>query len=172
MPRSVTSSGSTAAPRWSPVRVAGSVRRWPGAFRRPGPRCSSPTSTRTPRWPPRNPSPPQAVSRSRSFSTCATRRRRTQAAAAAAELGGGALHILVNNAGAIAPAMFADLAEEKFRRVVDIHLVGTFIVQPGRAAAPAGRRHRPHHQRDFRRGPHRDHRAGQLRRPQRPASSA
>ena len=50
-----------------------------------------------------------------------------EAAAAAAELGGGALHILVNNAGAIAPAMFADLAEENFRRIVDIHLVGAFV---------------------------------------------
>jgi 3-oxoacyl-[acyl-carrier protein] reductase len=51
----------------------------------------------------------------------------TDAAAAAAELGGGALHILVNNAGAIAPAMFADLSEENFRRIVDIHLVGSFV---------------------------------------------
>jgi 3-oxoacyl-[acyl-carrier protein] reductase len=51
----------------------------------------------------------------------------TEAAAAAAELGGGALHILVNNAGAIAPAMFADLSEESFRRIVDIHLVGSFV---------------------------------------------
>src|SRR5271155_3788724 len=50
-----------------------------------------------------------------------------EAAAAAAELGGGALHILVNNAGAIAPAMFADLSEEKFRRIIDIHLVGSFL---------------------------------------------
>src|SRR3981081_2182807 len=36
----------------------------------------------------------------------------TEAAAAAAELGGGALHILVNNAGAIEPAMFAERWEE------------------------------------------------------------
>lgn len=49
------------------------------------------------------------------------------AAAAAAELGGGALHILVNNAGAIAPAMFADLSEENFRRIIDIHLIGSFV---------------------------------------------
>ncbi|MDH6247941.1 SDR family NAD(P)-dependent oxidoreductase [Mycobacterium sp. OTB74] len=49
------------------------------------------------------------------------------AAAAAAELGGGALHILINNAGAIAPAMFADLSEEKFRRIVEIHLIGSFV---------------------------------------------
>ena len=50
-----------------------------------------------------------------------------EATAAAAELGGGALHILVNNAGAIAPAMFEDMSEEKFRRIVDIHLVGSFV---------------------------------------------
>lgn len=50
-----------------------------------------------------------------------------ESASAAAELGGGTLHILVNNAGAIAPAMFADLSEENFRRIVDIHLTGSFI---------------------------------------------
>ena len=53
------------------------------------------------------------------------------AAAAAAEqaaaLGNGTLHILVNNAGAIAPAMFPRLSEEAFRRVIDIHLVGSFV---------------------------------------------
>jgi 3-oxoacyl-[acyl-carrier protein] reductase len=49
-----------------------------------------------------------------------------QAAKKAADLGGGTLHILVNNAGAIAPAMFGDLTEEAFRRIVDIHLVGSF----------------------------------------------
>jgi 3-oxoacyl-[acyl-carrier protein] reductase len=53
------------------------------------------------------------------------------AAAAAAEqaatLGDGRLHILVNNAGAIAPAMFPKLSEEAFRRVLDIHLVGSFV---------------------------------------------
>lgn len=50
-----------------------------------------------------------------------------EAAARAAALGGGTLHILVNNAGAIAPAMFADQTEETFRRIVDIHLVGSFL---------------------------------------------
>ncbi len=45
----------------------------------------------------------------------------------AAELTAGTLHILVNNAGAIAPAMFADQTEETFRRIVDIHLVGSFL---------------------------------------------
>jgi 3-oxoacyl-[acyl-carrier protein] reductase len=49
------------------------------------------------------------------------------AAAHAAGLTGGTLHILVNNAGAIAPAMLADQSEEIFRRIVDIHLVGSFL---------------------------------------------
>jgi 3-oxoacyl-[acyl-carrier protein] reductase len=50
-----------------------------------------------------------------------------EAARGAAELGDGTLHILVNNAGAIAPAMFGDLTEEAFRRILDIHLVGSFV---------------------------------------------
>jgi 3-oxoacyl-[acyl-carrier protein] reductase len=53
-----------------------------------------------------------------------------QAAAAAeqcATLGDGTLHILVNNAGAIAPAMFPKLSEEAFRRIIDIHLIGSFV---------------------------------------------
>jgi len=49
------------------------------------------------------------------------------AAGRAAALAGGTLHILVNNAGAIAPAMFPKLSEEAFRRIVDIHLVGSFV---------------------------------------------
>jgi 3-oxoacyl-[acyl-carrier protein] reductase len=48
------------------------------------------------------------------------------AAAHAAQLGGGTVHILVNNAGAIAPAMFPKLTEEAFRRIVEIHLMGSF----------------------------------------------
>jgi 3-oxoacyl-[acyl-carrier protein] reductase len=50
-----------------------------------------------------------------------------QATAHAAELGGGTLHILVNNAGVTAPAMFPNLTEESFRRVLDVHLVGSFL---------------------------------------------
>ena len=50
-----------------------------------------------------------------------------EAAERAAALAGGTLHILVNNAGAIAPAMLADQTEEIFRRIVDIHLVGSFL---------------------------------------------
>jgi 3-oxoacyl-[acyl-carrier protein] reductase len=57
--------------------------------------------------------------------------REAGAAAAAAEqaatLGDGTLHILVNNAGAIAPAMFPKLSEEAFRRIIDIHLIGSFV---------------------------------------------
>ena len=48
------------------------------------------------------------------------------AAARAATLGDGTLHILVNNAGTIAPAMFADLTEEAFRRMLDVHVLGAF----------------------------------------------
>jgi 3-oxoacyl-[acyl-carrier protein] reductase len=48
------------------------------------------------------------------------------AAAHAAQLGGGTVHILVNNAGAIAPAMFPKLTEEAFMRIVEIHLMGSF----------------------------------------------
>jgi 3-oxoacyl-[acyl-carrier protein] reductase len=44
----------------------------------------------------------------------------------AADLGGGTLHILVNNAGAIAPAMFPKLTEDAFRRIIEIHLMGSF----------------------------------------------
>jgi 3-oxoacyl-[acyl-carrier protein] reductase len=51
----------------------------------------------------------------------------TTAAKQAATLGDGTLHILVNNAGAIAPAMFPKLSEEAFRRIIDIHLIGSFV---------------------------------------------
>jgi len=57
-----------------------------------------------------------------------------EAAARAAALGGGTLNILVNNAGAIAPAMFPNLSEDDFRRIVDIHLVGSFVCS--KAALP------------------------------------
>lgn len=50
-----------------------------------------------------------------------------EAAERAAALGDGTLNILVNNAGAIAPAMFPNLSEDDFRRIVDIHLVGSFV---------------------------------------------
>ncbi|HVV07963.1 SDR family NAD(P)-dependent oxidoreductase [Amycolatopsis sp.] len=50
-----------------------------------------------------------------------------EAAKQAAALAGGKLHILVNNAGAIAPAMFPKMTEEAFRRIIDIHLVGSFV---------------------------------------------
>jgi 3-oxoacyl-[acyl-carrier protein] reductase len=51
----------------------------------------------------------------------------TAAAQQAAALADGTLHILVNNAGVVSPAMFPKLSEEAFRQVIDIHLVGSFI---------------------------------------------
>ncbi|WP_068396001.1 SDR family NAD(P)-dependent oxidoreductase [Kribbia dieselivorans] len=57
-------------------------------------------------------------------------RNAEQAAAAvegAAALGDGHVHILVNNAGAIAPAMFPNMDEDSFRRVIDIHLIGSYV---------------------------------------------
>jgi 3-oxoacyl-[acyl-carrier protein] reductase len=56
------------------------------------------------------------------------------AAALAAGLNGGVLNILVNNAGAIAPAMFPKMTAEKFRFVLDVHVGGTFTVS--QAALP------------------------------------
>jgi 3-oxoacyl-[acyl-carrier protein] reductase len=50
------------------------------------------------------------------------------AAAKAAGLAGGSLHIVVNNAGVTAPAMFAKLTEEAFRLTFEIHTMGTFHV--------------------------------------------
>lgn len=50
-----------------------------------------------------------------------------EAAARAAKLGDGTVHILVNIAGAIAPAMFGDMTEQAFRRILDIHLTGSFL---------------------------------------------
>jgi 3-oxoacyl-[acyl-carrier protein] reductase len=51
-----------------------------------------------------------------------------QAAEQAANLAGGVLHILVNNAGAIAPAMFEKMTPEQFQLVLGIHVGGTFTV--------------------------------------------
>lgn len=51
------------------------------------------------------------------------------AAAKAAQLTPtGSVHICVNNAGAIAPAMFDKMEAEAFDRIIDIHLKGTFTV--------------------------------------------
>ncbi|WUB76703.1 SDR family NAD(P)-dependent oxidoreductase [Streptomyces sp. NBC_00576] len=60
------------------------------------------------------------------------------AAARAAELADGTLHIVVNNAGVTAPAMFDNLAEDDFRRIVDIHLMGPST--PPRRRCPTSRR--------------------------------
>ncbi|TLF98269.1 SDR family oxidoreductase [Nocardia cyriacigeorgica] len=48
------------------------------------------------------------------------------AVAAAAELGGGTLHIVVNNAGVTEPAMFAATTEDSVLRMLDIHVLGAF----------------------------------------------
>lgn len=50
------------------------------------------------------------------------------AAAQAAALGSGTLNIVVNNAGAIAPAMFPKMTAEQFKFVLDVHVGGTFTV--------------------------------------------
>lgn len=57
-----------------------------------------------------------------------------EAAQQAANLTGGTLHIVVNNAGAIAPAMFPKMSRESFDLVLDIHVGGTFTVS--QAALP------------------------------------
>jgi 3-oxoacyl-[acyl-carrier protein] reductase len=46
----------------------------------------------------------------------------------AAALDGGALHIVVNNAGIVRAAMLPDLDEQTFRAVVDVHLMGAYHV--------------------------------------------
>lgn len=48
------------------------------------------------------------------------------AVARAAGLADGVLHILVNNAGVTAPAMFPKLTDDTFRLTFDIHVMGTF----------------------------------------------
>jgi|SRR5215207_2014265 len=57
-----------------------------------------------------------------------------QAAEQTASLTGGTLHIVVNNAGAIAPAMFPKMTAEQFRFVFDVHVGGAFTVS--QAALP------------------------------------
>lgn len=60
--------------------------------------------------------------------------RAAVAAEQAAALAGGTLHVLVNNAGAIAPAMFAKMTSEQFDLVLGVHVGGTFTVS--QAALP------------------------------------
>src|ERR1700751_5698393 len=57
-----------------------------------------------------------------------------RAAGQAAGLTGGRLHVVVNNAGVIAPAMFAKMTAEQFQFVLDVHVGGTFTVS--QAALP------------------------------------
>ncbi|MFD4404910.1 SDR family NAD(P)-dependent oxidoreductase [Nocardia sp. NPDC058499] len=48
------------------------------------------------------------------------------AAGQTAELGGGRIHIVVNNAGITAPAMFPKTTPESMRKIFDVHVLGTF----------------------------------------------
>jgi len=48
------------------------------------------------------------------------------AAERAAALAGGTLHIVINNAGVTAPAMFTKMSSESMRHILDIHVLGTF----------------------------------------------
>jgi 3-oxoacyl-[acyl-carrier protein] reductase len=57
-----------------------------------------------------------------------------QAVQQAASLGGGVLNIVVNNAGVIAPAMFAKMTADQFGLVLGVHVGGTFTVS--QAALP------------------------------------
>jgi 3-oxoacyl-[acyl-carrier protein] reductase len=61
-------------------------------------------------------------------------RQAARAAGQAAELTGGTLHVVVNNAGVIAPAMFGKMTLEQFEFVLDVHVAGTFTVS--QAALP------------------------------------
>ncbi|MDQ1464115.1 MAG: 3-oxoacyl-[acyl-carrier protein] reductase [Actinomycetota bacterium] len=61
-------------------------------------------------------------------------RQAAAAAEQAAQLGDGTLNILVNNAGAIAPAMFHKMTSEEFQFVLGVHVGGTFTVS--QAALP------------------------------------
>ncbi len=56
------------------------------------------------------------------------------AAEQAAALTGGVLHVLVNNAGAISPAMFGKMTPEAFQFVLGVHVGGAFTVS--QAALP------------------------------------
>ena len=59
------------------------------------------------------------------------------AMAQAAALTDGVLNILINNAGVTAPAMFADLSEDNFRRLLDVHVMGAvFCAQAALAFLP------------------------------------
>ena len=104
------------------VSARPSRRRWP----LPAPRYSSATWTRTLLQLSPNAFAPTAARPKASRSTWPTVHAADAAVAQAAGLTEGTLHILVNNAGVTAPAMFADLTEENFRRLIDVHVMGAF----------------------------------------------
>jgi 3-oxoacyl-[acyl-carrier protein] reductase len=47
---------------------------------------------------------------------------------AATQLGPAGLHVIVNNAGITRPAMFGKLDDDRFRSVLEVHLIGTYMV--------------------------------------------
>src|SRR5260370_11958556 len=57
-----------------------------------------------------------------------------RAAEQAAGLTSGTLHVVVNNAGVIAPALVAKITPDQFQFVLDVHVRGTFTV--AQAALP------------------------------------
>ena len=142
----------TGGPPWSPARAAASAPPWPRPWPGPAPRCWSATSTTTPR-------PPSPTDQRRRrgaagaeraeppCSTCATPPRPPRRSQQAAGLAGGVLNILVNNAGVIAPAMFAKMTPDQFQPRPRSPSRRHLHRQPGRAALPGRRRHRPDHQR-------------------------
>ena len=76
------------------------------------------------------------------------------------------IDVLINNAGILRDASFAKGTLADFRTVVDVHLIGVGRLQPGRVAAHAQRRLRPHPDDHLDVGHLRQLRPGQLRRGQ------
>ena len=104
-------STSRDAPRWSPEPRAVSAPRWHRLLPRRERRCSSPISTGRRRG--RGGEDHRHGRRADSVALDVRDRAAADAAAeTAAALTDGTLHILVNNAGVTAPAMFEDMQEE------------------------------------------------------------
>ena len=73
-------------------------------------------------------SPAMALRARHSVGATIAAARRARSHGIAANLAGGTLHILVNNAGAISPAMFPKMTPEAFDLVLGVHVGGTFTV--------------------------------------------
>ena len=99
--------GAAVATRWLPPAQRYSSAMWTRTPLRLSPNASAPTAARQ-------------KDRTRRARPCG----RGSGGRTAAGLTEGVLHILVNNAGVTAPGMFADLTDESFQRVLDIHLMG------------------------------------------------